>query len=146
MLHVPYKDQSQMYIGIANRDIDWAFSTIGSALSLIKAGRIKVIALAAKKRAAVAPDVPTVEEAGGPAGFEIESWIGIVAPRGTPVEVIRMVNADIGRLMSDPEVLERMNLFGFDPAPMSPEEMAELIRADTKKSAEIVKRSGATAD
>ena len=63
-----------------------------------------------------------------------------------PAEVIRLVNADIGRLMSDPQVLERMNLFGFDPAPMTPEEMAELISVDMKKSAEIVKRSGATAD
>jgi tripartite-type tricarboxylate transporter receptor subunit TctC len=146
MLHVPYKDQSQMYIGIANRDIDWAFSTIGSALSLIKAGRIKVIAVAARQRAANAPEVPTVEEAGGPAGFEIDSWIGLVAPRGTPAEVIRLINSDINRLMADPEILERMSLFGYEPAPSTPEEMAELIRVDTRKSAEIVRRSGATAD
>jgi tripartite-type tricarboxylate transporter receptor subunit TctC len=146
MVHVPYKDQSQMYIGIANRDIDWAFSTIGSALSLIKAGRIKVIAVAAKQRVAVAPEVPTVEEAGGPAGFEIESWIGVVAPRGTPPEVIRVINADINRLMADPEILERMSLFGYEPAPSTPEEMAELIHVDIRKSAEIVRRSGATAD
>jgi tripartite-type tricarboxylate transporter receptor subunit TctC len=146
MVHVPYKDQSQMYVAIANRDVDWAFSTVGSALPLIKAGRIKVIAVAAKKRAAVAPDVPTVEEAGGPAGFEIESWVGVVAPRGTPQPVIRQVNADINRLMADLEIVERMNLFGFDPAPMTPEEMTELIRIDRKNSAEVVKRSGATAD
>jgi tripartite-type tricarboxylate transporter receptor subunit TctC len=146
MLHVPYKDQSQMYIAIANRDIDWAFSTIGSALSLIKAGRIKVIALAARQRAAIAPDVPTVEEAGGPAGFEIDSWIGLVAPRGTPPEVIRVINTDINRLMADPEILERMNLFGYEPAPATPDEIAELIRVDTRKNAEIVRRSGATAD
>jgi tripartite-type tricarboxylate transporter receptor subunit TctC len=146
MLHVPYKDQSQMYIAIANRDIDWAFSTIGSALPLIKGGRIKVIALAAKQRLAVAPEVPTVEEAGGPAGFEIDSWIGLVAPRGTPAEPIRVVNADVNRLMTDPDIIERMNLFGYEPAPATPAEIAELIRADTKKNAETVKRSGATAD
>jgi tripartite-type tricarboxylate transporter receptor subunit TctC len=146
MVHVPYKDQSQMYIAIANRDIDWAFSTIGSALSLIKAGRIKVIALAAKQRIAIAPEVPTVEEAGGPAGFEIESWIGLVAPRGVPSEIIRTINADVNRLMTDPEVLERMNLFGYEPAPATPGEIAELIRVDTRKNAETVRRSGATAD
>jgi tripartite-type tricarboxylate transporter receptor subunit TctC len=146
MLHVPYKDQSQMYIAIANRDIDWAFSTIGSALPLIKGGRIKVIALAAKQRLAIAPEVPTVAEAGGPAGFEIDSWIGLVAPRGTPAEPIRVVNADVNRLMTDPDIIERMNLFGYEPAPATPAEIAELIRADTKKNAETVKRSGATAD
>ncbi|HEY3075963.1 MAG TPA: tripartite tricarboxylate transporter substrate binding protein [Burkholderiales bacterium] len=146
MVHVPYKDQSQMYIGIANGDIHWAFSTIGSALPLIKAGRIKVIALAAKQRIASAPDVPTVEEAGGPAGFEIDSWIGLVAPRGTPAEVVRKINADVNRLMSDAEVLERMKLFGFEPAPMTPDEMAAVIRADTLKNAAIVRRTGATAE
>jgi tripartite-type tricarboxylate transporter receptor subunit TctC len=146
MVHVPYKDQSQMYIGIANGDIHWAFSSIGSALPLIKAGRIKPIAVAARKRVATAPDIPTVEEAGGPKDFQIDSWIGIVAPRGTPAEVVRKINADVNRSMADPEVLERMKLFGFEPAPMSPEEMATVIRADTLKNAETVRRTGATAD
>ena len=146
MVHVPYKNQSQMYIGIANGDIHWAFSTIGSALPLIKAGRIKVIAVAAKKRIASAPDVPTVEEAGGPAGFEIDSWIGLVAPRGTPAEVVRRINADVNRLMADAVVLERMKLFGFEPAPMTPDEMAAVIRADTLKNAATVRRTGASVD
>ena len=146
MVHVPYKDQSQMYIGIANGDIHWAFSSIGSALPLIKAGRIKPIAVAARKRVASAPDIPTVEEAGGPAGFQIDSWIGIVAPRGTPGDVVRKINADVNRLMADADVLERMKLFGFEPAPMSPEEMAAVIRADTAKNAATVRRTGATAD
>jgi tripartite-type tricarboxylate transporter receptor subunit TctC len=146
MVHVPYKDQSQMYIGIANGDIHWAFSTIGSALPLIKAGRIKPIAVAAKKRIQSAPDVPTVEEAGGPQGFEIDSWIGLVAPRGTPMDVVRRINADVNRLMADAEVLDRMKLFGFEPAPMTPEEMVAVIRADTLKNAATVRRTGATAE
>jgi len=146
MIHAPYKDQSQMYIAIANRDIDWAFSTIGSALPLIKAARLKVIAVAAKQRIATAPEVPTVEEAGGPAGFEIDAWIALVAPRGTAAEAVRRINADVNRLLADPELLARMQLFGFEPASATPEQLVELIRADTKKNAEIVRRSGATAD
>jgi tripartite-type tricarboxylate transporter receptor subunit TctC len=146
MIHVPFKEQPQMYVAIANGDVDWAFSTIGSALPLIKAGRIKVIALAARQRIRSAPDVPTIEEAGGPAGFEIESWVGLVAPRRTLPETVRKINADVNRLMSDPLVLERMKAFGFEPAPLTPEQMAELIRVDTKKNAEIVRRSGATVD
>jgi tripartite-type tricarboxylate transporter receptor subunit TctC len=146
MVHVPYKDQSQMYVAIANRDIDWAFSSIGSALPLIKAGRLKVIALAAKERSPIAPDVPTVEEAGGPAGFEIDSWLAVVAPRGTPAEAVRRINADVNRLLADAEVLERMKIFGFEPIQATPEQIAELIRADTARNAEIVRRSGATAD
>ena len=146
MVHVPYKDQSQMYIGIANGDIHWAFSTIGSALPLIKAGRIKVIAIAARQRIASAPDVPTVEEAGGPAGFEIDSWIGLVAPRGTPPEVVRRVNADVNKVLADPDMLARMDLLGFEAIPMTPAQLAELIRVDTAKYADLVRRTGASAD
>ena len=146
MVHVPYKDQSQMYIGIANGEIHWAFSTIGSALPLIKAGRIKPIAVAARKRVATAPDIPTVEEAGGPKGFQIDSWVGLVAPRGTPADVVRKINGDVNRLMADPEIVERMKLFGFEPAPMSPEEMAAVIKADAVKNGETVRRTGATAE
>ena len=146
MVHVPYKDQAQMYIGIANGDIHWAFSTIGSALPLTKAGKIKLIAVAARKRVASAPDIPTVEEAGGPAGFQIDSWIGLVAPRGTPMEVVRKINADVNRALAQPDMLERMRIFGYEPSPVTPEEMTEIIRADTRKNAEIVRRTGASAD
>jgi tripartite-type tricarboxylate transporter receptor subunit TctC len=146
MVHVPYKEQSQMYIAIANGDIQWAFSTIGSAMPLMKAGRIRVIAVAARKRVASAPDIPTVEEAGGPKGFQIDSWIGLVAPRGTPADVVHRINADVNRVIAQPDVLERMKSFGYEPAPVTPEEMAEIIRADTKKNAEIVRRTGARAD
>jgi len=104
-----------------------------------------VIALAAKRRAPIAPEVPTLEEAGGPP-VEIDSWIALVAPRGTPVEAVRRINADVNRLMADPEVLERMRLFGYAPAPLAPEEIAALIRADARKNAEIVRRTGASAD
>jgi tripartite-type tricarboxylate transporter receptor subunit TctC len=146
MVHVPYKDQSQMYIGIANGDIHWAFSTIGSALPLIRAGKLKPIAVAARHRIATAPDIPTVEEAGGPKDFQIDSWIGIVAPRGTPADIVHKINAEVNRVMAEPEIVERMKVFGFDPAPMSPEELAALIRADAAKNAATVRRTGATAE
>jgi len=146
MIHVPYKEQPQMYVAIANGDLDWAFSSIGSALPLIKAGRIRVIALAARHRIDSAPDVPTVEEAGGPAGFEFVSWIGLVAPRGTPAEIVNRINADVNRVAAEPDVLARMKTFGYEPAPLTPEQMAELIRTDALKNAETVRRSGATAD
>ena len=81
MIHVPFKDQSQMYVSIANGDVGWAFSTLGSALPLIQSGKIKLIAIASKERLKTLPDVLTVEEAGGPAGFEVGSWLALLAPR-----------------------------------------------------------------
>jgi len=146
MIHVPYRDQSQMYVGIANGDVGWAFSTLGSALPLIQAGRIKILAIAAKQRLKTLPDVPTVAEAGGPAGLEVDSWLALMAPRATPPEVVRRINAEVNRQLADPEVIEQLQKLGFEAAPGTPEQFAEVIRADAKKYGELVRRTGATAD
>lgn len=146
MIHVPYKDQSQMYVAIAGGDVGWAFSTLGSALPLMQSGRLKLIAIAAKHRLKTLPDLPTLEEAGGPAGMFVDAWLAVVAPRGTPTEIVRKINADINRQLADPEVLEQLTRFGFEPAPGTPEQLADFIRAEEKKFAELVRRTGATAD
>ena len=146
MIHVPYKDQSQIYPSIANGDLSWGFSTIGSALPLIKAGKVKVIAIGTKSRSASQPDVPTIEEAGGPAGIDVDAWMILLAPRGTPPDVVRRVNADLNRMLADPEVLERMKTFGFEPFPGTPEVVERLIKADLKKYADLVKRTGLKAE
>jgi tripartite-type tricarboxylate transporter receptor subunit TctC len=146
MIHVPFKDQSQMYVGIANGDVGWAFSTLGSALPLMQAGRIKPLAIAAKQRSKSARDVPTMAEAGGPPTLEVDSWLAVVAPRGTPPEIVRKINADINRELADPEVQRQLEQFGFEAAPGTPEQLAEVIRSDTKKFAELVRRTGATTE
>jgi len=146
MIHVPFRDQSQMYVGIANGDVGWAFSTLGSALPLMQAGRIKPIAIAARERLKTQPDVPTIGEAGGPAGLEVDSWLALMAPRGTPPEVVRRINAEVNRQLADPDVLAQMQKLGFEAAPGTPEQFAEVIRADAKKYGELVRRTGATAD
>jgi tripartite-type tricarboxylate transporter receptor subunit TctC len=146
MIHVPFRDQSQMYVGIANGDVGWAFSTLGSALPLMQAGRIKPIAIAARERLKTQPDVPTIGEAGGPAGLEVDSWLALMAPRGTPPEVVRRINAEVNRQLADPDVLAQMQKLGFEAAPGTPEQFAEVIRVDAKKYGELVRRTGATAD
>jgi tripartite-type tricarboxylate transporter receptor subunit TctC len=146
MIHAPFRDQSQMYVAIANGDVGWAFSTLGSALPLMQAGRIKPLAIAAKQRSKSAPEVPTMAEAGGPPTLEVDAWLAVVAPRGTPAEIVRRLNADINKVLADSEVLQQMRQFGFEPAPGTPEQFAEVIRSDAKRLGEIVRRTGATAD
>ncbi|HEY8244902.1 MAG TPA: tripartite tricarboxylate transporter substrate-binding protein [Casimicrobiaceae bacterium] len=146
MIHAPFKDQSQMYIAIANGDVGWAFTTLGSALPLVSAGKLRLIAIAAPRRADVLPDVPTLAEAGGPAGMVVDSWLALMAPRGTPDDVVRRINADVNRLLADPEVAEKLRAFGFDAAPGTPAELAAIIRAEAKRFAELVRRTGAKAD
>jgi tripartite-type tricarboxylate transporter receptor subunit TctC len=146
MIHVPYKDQSQMYVAIAGGDVGWAFSTLGSALPLMQSGRLKLIAIAARKRLKTLPDVPTLAEAGGPPGMVVDSWLAVVAPRGTPPEIVRKINADINKQLADPEVVAQLERFGFEAAPGTPEQLADVFRADEKKFADLVRRTGATAD
>src|SRR6266480_1396328 len=146
MIHVPFKDQSQMYVSIANGDVGWAFSTLGSALPLIQSGKIKLIAIASRERLKTQPDVPTIDEAGGPAGFEVGSWLALVAPRGTPPDVVQRINAEVNRQLADADVKLQLQNFGFEAAPGTPEQLAETIRAEAKKYGELVRRTGATAE
>jgi tripartite-type tricarboxylate transporter receptor subunit TctC len=146
MIHAPYKDQSQMYVGIANGDIGWAFTTLGSALPLMQSGRLRLIAVAAPQRTKAQPDVPTLAEAGGPPWMQVGSWLAILAPRGTPAEVVRRINADVNKVLADPDVIAQMRSFGFEAAPESPEQLADEIRADAKKYADLVRRTGASAE
>lgn len=134
-----------MYVGIANGDLGWAFTTLGSALPLLQAGRLKLIAIAAPQRSQARPDVPTLAEAGAPS-MMVGAWIGILAPRGTPPEVVRKINVDVNRALADPDIVVQLNSFGFETAPETPEQMGEEICADVKKFAELVKRTGATAE
>jgi tripartite-type tricarboxylate transporter receptor subunit TctC len=78
--------------------------------------------------------------------MEVDAWLALVAPRGTPPEVVRRINADVTRLLADPDVADQLQRFGFEAAPGTPEQFAAVIRADAKKYGELVRRTGATAD
>jgi tripartite-type tricarboxylate transporter receptor subunit TctC len=94
----------------------------------------------------LAAEIPTIAEAGGPAGAEVEAWLAMLAPRGTPAGVVRRINADVVKQLGDADVLERMRVLGFQATPDSPEQVARLIREDTRKYGELVRKVGATAD
>jgi tripartite-type tricarboxylate transporter receptor subunit TctC len=146
MTFVHFKDQSQLFVSLAANDLAWTLASVGTSMSFTKAGRIKFLALAAKQRLKSLPEVPTVEEAGGPAGYEVDSWLALLAPRGTPPELVRRINGDVNKVLADPDMLERMQVLGFEAFPSTPEQLAELIRTDTKKYGDLVRRTGATAD
>jgi len=146
MVHIPYKEAAQVYISVANGDVDWALGSIGSTLPLVKAGKIKLLAIAAKFRDPEHPDLPTVAEAGGPAGYEVDTWVSLVAPQGTPPELARRISADIAAALGDREVKERFKGIGVDPVSTTPAQLANLVKRDLEAYGEIVKRTGVTAD
>src|SRR5258706_9179154 len=94
MVHVPYKEAAQIYIAVANGDVDFVLGSVGSSLSLVKAGKLKLLALAAKARDPEHPDIPTVEQAGGPAGYQGDTWGSIVAPPRMPSQLARPISGD----------------------------------------------------
>jgi tripartite-type tricarboxylate transporter receptor subunit TctC len=134
-----------MYVAIAAGDVGWAFSTLGSALPLVQSGRLKLVAIAAKQRLKSLPDVPTLAEAGGP-DMVVDSWLALMAPRGTPPQVVQKINADVNKTLAEPDVVEKLKTFGFEAAPGTPQQLGDFIAVETKRFAELVKRTGATAD
>ena len=146
MVHIPYKEAAQMYIAVANGDVDFALGSVGSTLPLTKAGKLKLLAIAAKSRDPEHPDIPTMAEAGGPAGYEVDTWVSLVAPQGTPPELARRISADIALALGDAGVKERFKGIGVDPVSNTPAQLADLVKRDLKAYGEIVKRTGVTAE
>lgn len=145
-IHVPYKEQLQIFTSIANGDLTWAIATAASTTAMVKAGRVKLIAVAANKRLPSHPEVPTVEEAGGPKDFVVAAWLALLAPQGTPQNIVRKISADTQKALANPDMKKRIDALGFEAMPSGPEQIAEMIRTANRKNAEIIKRVGATAD
>jgi tripartite-type tricarboxylate transporter receptor subunit TctC len=146
MVHVPFKDTLQIFASIANGDVDWAVATASSTAPMVKAGRVKLIAVAAPKRLASHPNVPTVEESGGPKDFEVESWLVLMAPRGVGADLVRKIHADVQKALATPEMKKRTEALGFETYEANPAEIAARIKTELKSNAEVVKRVGAKAD
>ena len=146
MIHVPFKDTLQIFTSIANGEVTWAVATASSTGPMVKAGRVKLIAVAAPKRLASHPDVPTVEEAGGPKDFEVEAWLVLLGPRGMAPELAQKIGTDVQKVLATPEMRKRTEGLGFETYQASPLEIAAKIRAELKTNAGVIRRVGAKAD
>ncbi len=138
---VPYKGSGPVSADVLGGQVPLGVVDVPSALSSVKAGKVRALAVTSKRRIAAAPDVPTFEEAGVP-GYEAIGWFGVVAPRDTPRPVIEKLNSEIRMALSDPEIRSRAVAAGTEPRANSPEEFAAMIREETKKWAEVIKEGG----
>jgi tripartite-type tricarboxylate transporter receptor subunit TctC len=141
MVHVPYKQASDLYIGVGNGDVNWAFGSAGSAGAMYRAGKVKYLAVAAPERSSGYPDVPTVKEAGGPADLEVKAWVALLAPHGTPPAIIEKINQDLKPILALPEIRERFTAFGFEPYASTPAEVTKTREDDLKHYGDIVART-----
>ncbi len=146
MVHVPFKEISQLYIAVSTGEVDWAMGSLASAGPLLKAGKVRLLAIGDNVRSANAPNVPTIEESGGPKNVLVRSWVSVLAPKGTPAAAISTLNKSLNEVLAQPEVAEKLSGFGFVPYPISPATLANLIDTETVFYADMVKRTGASAD
>jgi len=138
MQHIPYKGGAPAITDLIGGQVQLSFQAPATAMNLIKSGRVRPIATASRSRLAALPDLPTFAEAGLP-GFEAEIWYGILAPAGTPKEIIHKLSGEIARIVAMPEVKKEIAAQGMEPFVTNPDEFAALMRADFAKYAKIIK-------
>ena len=145
MQHIPYKGRAQAVPDLLGGRITMIFDNMPSALPLVKGNEVRAIAVTSAKRSPAAPDIPTIAESGLP-GFETTSWFALMAPAGLPKDVLARINAETARVLSLPDVREKLTGLGLDVAPGSPDALASHIQLETTKWAKVVKESGAKLD
>ena len=145
MQHIPYKGSPAALQDVVSGQVTMTFDNITTAWPLAKAGKLRALAVTTAKRSPIAPDVPTLAEA-GLAGYEIGSWQGVFAPAGTPVDVVKRLNTEIVKIINMPDVREKLVGLGAEPVGNTPDEFAALVKSEVVKWAAVVKQSGARVD
>jgi tripartite-type tricarboxylate transporter receptor subunit TctC len=147
MTHLPYRGSGPALIDLMGGNVDLMFDNLPSALPHIKAGKLKGLAVTSLKRSG-AVDLPTVEEAGGAAlkGYDATSWFGLMAPAGTPAEVVARVQQETAKALASPALKERLQAQGANPGGMSSADFAKFIAAESTKWAKVVKTANAKVD
>jgi tripartite-type tricarboxylate transporter receptor subunit TctC len=141
LLHVPYKGDAPSITDLVGGQVALMFSPAIGVTSFIKSGRLKLIAVAGEKRAAAFPDTPTMIEAGFP-GVVSTGWGGLLAPAGTPQDIVQKMQRDVARGLAQPDVRERLAGLGADPVGSTPEEFTAWIKSELEKWTRVVKGAG----
>lgn len=146
MVHVPYKGGAPAMLDLLAGNLQCIFATVSTAITYVKAGRIRPLAVTSAKRAEQFPDIPTIAESGVP-GYTVDNWYGFFAPRGTPKPIITKLHAEINRILLLPDVKERLAGLGiFAFVLPTPEAFGGYIEDEIKKYAKVVKDSGSRID
>jgi tripartite-type tricarboxylate transporter receptor subunit TctC len=143
--HVPYKGATQAAVGVAAGEVPVAFQGLATVATLVKGGKLKLIAVTTKNRLAQFPEVPTISES-GLAGFEFNSWFGMMAPAGTAPEIIARLNAEVVKALGDPDVQAKLNAQGLSPRGSSASELGATTRDQLARYGRLFKQANIKAD
>ena len=145
MQHIPYKGSGPMIPDLLAGTIQLSFENITTAYPQVKAGKLKALAVTSAKRSFVAPEVPTMAEA-GLAGYDISSWQAMYAPAGVPKEIVSRLHAETVKVLRAPDNAKKLQELGLDAGGVAPEELTALMRAEIPRLGKVVKESGAKVD
>jgi tripartite-type tricarboxylate transporter receptor subunit TctC len=135
--HVPYKGGGPVMVALAGGQVSMGIVSLASTMGHMKAGRVKILGVSSSKRSRLAPDIPTIGET--VKGVELESWVGLLAPVGTPAAVIRAVNASVLKAVAQPDVLQRLVDQGYDVQGSTPEAFNKLIQSDVAQYSRVIR-------
>ena len=145
MTHIPYKGSAPAVSDMIAGQVDTMFDNTPNVLPHVRSGRLKALAISSKARAASAPEVPTVDEAGVP-GYEVNVWFGVLTVAGTPPEIVQRLNTEMVKILNSAEIKERFGKVGVDVVAGTPEHFARFLKSEVDRWAKVVRDAGIKAD
>lgn len=139
--HIPYKGTPEVLTDLLGGRVDYYFAPISAAISAVRSGKLRPLAVSTAQRSSQLPDVPTVAESGAP-GFEFTLWFGLWGPAGMPANVVDKINRDVSRAVASPDVREQLAKLGNDPMSMTPAEFGQFVRREIADYGKVVKAAG----
>ena len=145
MVHIPYRGSAPVVTDLLAGQIDVMFDNVPNVIQHVRAGKMKALGVSTAKRSALAPEVPSLNEAGVP-GYDLSVWFGVLAPAGTPREIVQRLNTEIVRILQSAEVKERFLKQGVDVQTSTPEQFDAFVRSEVGRWAKVIKDAGIRAD
>jgi len=145
IVHVPYKGGGPAAVALLSGEISMIFGEPATLVQHVKAGRMRAVAVTSNRRSLGMPELPTIADSGVP-GYDVTSWNGMLAPAGTPADIIKRLNAEFNRAIAQPDMRQRMLDSGYEPVGGDPQKFGEHIRAELAKWAPVVKAAGVRVD
>jgi tripartite-type tricarboxylate transporter receptor subunit TctC len=143
LVHVPYKGGGPAVTGLVSGETQVMIATLASAITQIQSGRLRAIAVSGSERLKSVPELPTISESGLP-GYDMDPWMGLFAPAGTPKDIIEKLNKETARVLQMPDVIQQLAMQGAEPWIMTPEQFAKRLTEDYEKYGKLIKLTGAT--